>query len=1478
MQRFLRRDDPATRPAFTHLARFNLAKSDLVPLLTRYADDEDLVTHAREFFLSSFLPFPSIFKLRSPPNSIHAHTLLPPLSQFHAVKVATFLTMPVAPDSDRQLAQAEAAAAVAAAFLAPGALPVAVSLLAEPLSRHPSMGEEDARTVQLVLTFLRNLVAAPAAVLRRLRGGGGGPVGVIPPGPSGVGAGKAPRGAPAPASADGGCAPPLGSGGAADMAARLRTRLVGALAAADVPELLLLLAQRAGEGGAGGRSAHPLRTEAPLLLDTLDALLEGVGADALWEGALTSAAAAAAKEERALLPQKSDQPRPPRLDPAARRSAALAADPAAARLLAAVADRDRAARHRMYREGPLRGPRWGAVFVRRLDASTDVPLAGNPRAAGCGPGGGGGGGGGCSSRASGRSTSRAFAPGGRARLTSAPTAQAPGGAGLLGGDAHAALGAYALSFLDRGGWAGLAAALARDLSDGPLVSRLTRDDFERYARTAAKLVGLARLRCEARTRLVRGEAGAPPLPPSCEGPASSPFAGVALSLGWDSLALARGLWATAAATAAAAPDKDWALQHAAAAWLKEMLLALDAAAAGAGGRDDAGAASRLVRRLLFDGGNDDGDGERRGGGGDGSNSQGGGLVALLASGAARFNPRFQPRSHAADLAAAIHVALRLHDRLAAEDSGAHVSGGGGGSKPQRVEAEEAEAEVEVVVVDDDGERPWTEAAPAVASPSPAPPVPMDLSPSPSPRRPSSPTPLPVTASAEGVAAAAGVTNPKTTGGGTATPGPPRAAREAAPPPDTIHPPRVMGPVAVPPPPQAPAATAEEEEGVGEVGAEAGTPEPSAAAAASPAAAAPPAESPVSRRARASQAGAAAASARVRAHLTSPPVVHFYFWLLAGYKTNPPALNRAVAAFLRRVRSAPPAGCDLAPMLWQLRGLAVMRDVLCDTAWRAGGGGGSAARTLAAECAATARGLFARLLPPAPRAAAKKPAAKPTTDGHTFSSDDGDGACGEEGAADAAARAVATAREGAAGGACASLLSVELLFWKPPASAAAIRDQYDWRRAYGGEGGKGDGCLSPRSAAAAAASAKGGAAARALEDPNLPDEAPDDIDGPQAARLAVLAEEARAAWAASAGALAGYAPAADPAFLERAGAELGVPAGAVRRQCRLLGVGGGAAAARRAGGPAPGDAARLAALFHQHAGKRAALDLIADGMAAAGGPASWWTRPRVSRALAAAGLRRGVMGEAHLASLTALHAEYGASPGGLDSMAAQLPGGWRTGQVARALKRAGLALAGAALAGAAGGGRRKKQGGGGRAAKKARHGLGGAADPAAGSGSSVTSSEGGDASFGSDGEEEADEGGHGQAPSALPPAAVRVAMSPPTAPAPEAIDEEDEAAHRARAAAAVKSALAALRAKRAAAVAEEDPPSEDEDEEEAAGCGGADENAPPAAAPAALEEEQHAAPPAAAAAPPARKRLRKRLGNMGVESRVVALAFSSDDEA
>lgn len=70
---------------------------------------------------------------------------------------------------------------VCEAFLARDALAVIVSLVADPLSRHPRMSERDVALVQLVITFLRNLLvatvvppAAPAAaamVGRRIKQG-----------------------------------------------------------------------------------------------------------------------------------------------------------------------------------------------------------------------------------------------------------------------------------------------------------------------------------------------------------------------------------------------------------------------------------------------------------------------------------------------------------------------------------------------------------------------------------------------------------------------------------------------------------------------------------------------------------------------------------------------------------------------------------------------------------------------------------------------------------------------------------------------------------------------------------------------------------------------------------------------------------------------------------------------------------------------------------------------------------------------------------------------------------------------------------------------------------------------------------------------------------------------------------------------------------------------------------------------------------
>ena len=48
LQRFLRQDHPETRPAFTALSKYNLARADLVPLIVSYPEDVDLVYNARK--------------------------------------------------------------------------------------------------------------------------------------------------------------------------------------------------------------------------------------------------------------------------------------------------------------------------------------------------------------------------------------------------------------------------------------------------------------------------------------------------------------------------------------------------------------------------------------------------------------------------------------------------------------------------------------------------------------------------------------------------------------------------------------------------------------------------------------------------------------------------------------------------------------------------------------------------------------------------------------------------------------------------------------------------------------------------------------------------------------------------------------------------------------------------------------------------------------------------------------------------------------------------------------------------------------------------------------------------------------------------------------------------------------------------------------------------------------------------------------
>ena len=62
---------------------------------------------------------------------------------------------------DCLLLQAEYMQLVKEAFMEKDAMAVIVGLVAEPLSRHPRMTEADGLIVQLIITFMRNLLAVP---------------------------------------------------------------------------------------------------------------------------------------------------------------------------------------------------------------------------------------------------------------------------------------------------------------------------------------------------------------------------------------------------------------------------------------------------------------------------------------------------------------------------------------------------------------------------------------------------------------------------------------------------------------------------------------------------------------------------------------------------------------------------------------------------------------------------------------------------------------------------------------------------------------------------------------------------------------------------------------------------------------------------------------------------------------------------------------------------------------------------------------------------------------------------------------------------------------------------------------------------------------------------------------------------------------------------------------------------------------------
>ena len=111
IQRMLRHDESDTRPVFFKLASFGTARSDLVPLITAYPGDAEVVLNARE-------------SEQTTAERLISYSFL--FFFFITVKVLTFLTMPVDPTSIHPALQHEHMRTIKSLFVKPE--PVAVSL------------------------------------------------------------------------------------------------------------------------------------------------------------------------------------------------------------------------------------------------------------------------------------------------------------------------------------------------------------------------------------------------------------------------------------------------------------------------------------------------------------------------------------------------------------------------------------------------------------------------------------------------------------------------------------------------------------------------------------------------------------------------------------------------------------------------------------------------------------------------------------------------------------------------------------------------------------------------------------------------------------------------------------------------------------------------------------------------------------------------------------------------------------------------------------------------------------------------------------------------------------------------------------------------------------------------------------------------------------------------------------------------------
>lgn len=622
LQRFLAHDDPDTREAFFHLAAWRTAERDLVPLLVHYADDADVA--------------------------------------YQALRLATLMSLPPEPGLPRDAAarQASAAAVVRRAVVeADGALGTLVGLAAGPLSRHPRMTERDAQTLQLVLTFLRNLLALPDKA--------------------------------------------RGAGSRDALVQRL-----GEEAALDVVA-----------AAAGHAHEAPFKQDAALLLEVVAGLLGGTppaavvraGLDAEKEGAALakgggaeerpeglSAEAAAAPiatptslEAPALAPPTRAQPSESETGPSSRKPAQrdgsspltsvdrpgrgfFGAAVGAAGAGAAPPPPDARRHPRFHRGGLVRqlpnGSRPvfpdaaepGRIGGKRATVKAGVVGVGRVFAVGGGSAVG-------SSRdlAVRTSANAAARVGAESRHVPDPLASialrkgGPGKGSLvaapdvgpsemgavaaapLSDAGHVALWSFADSMLE-GGYDCLMDVLRREVEKGIGVSRLDRDDLLRWLAVARWFVEAACRRAEA---------------DSASGDKARAGAGlrrVAATLGWDTFSAVQQLWTRQLDTPVSSPDKDVRLQAASLGLLKELMFALDAAVR-LGTDDDRDAADRLQRRLLFD------------------DQRESGLLPLLGKAIRTHAPAAGgTRADAHNLCEAAHVVLKTLDRLDGAEEGGFV--------------------------------------------------------------------------------------------------------------------------------------------------------------------------------------------------------------------------------------------------------------------------------------------------------------------------------------------------------------------------------------------------------------------------------------------------------------------------------------------------------------------------------------------------------------------------------------------------------------------------------------------------------------------------------------------------------------------------------------------------------------------------------------------------------------------------------------